>query len=135
MRVCVLTYCNTCKWPPCSSPPLFCFTSLPEGLAASSEHFTVRPMKRVLASRPAGISSHGYGQCQLGGAAGLNPGYQSGHSCAEACRGAAPAVGDPARLLLCPLGKVSKSDRQCLNVFHSMYIQCVFASSTTLYKT
>lgn len=69
------------------------------------EHFTSRAMKLVLVSCPAGISSHGYGQCQLSGAAGLNSGYQSGHSCAKACRGAAPAVGNPARLLLCPLGK------------------------------
>lgn len=73
---------------PWSSHSLFyshSHSSFPRGFAALSEHFTTRAMKRVLVSWPAGISSYGYGQCQLGGAAGLNSGYQSGHSCAEAC--------------------------------------------------
>ncbi|MED6264495.1 hypothetical protein CHARACLAT_015563 [Characodon lateralis] len=52
------------------------------------------------------ISSYGYGQCQFSGAAGLNPSYQPGHSCAEACRGAASAVGDAARLLFSSSGEL-----------------------------
>lgn len=86
-------------------------------------------MERALVSWPAGISSHGYGQCQLGGAAGFNSGYQSGHSCAEACRGAAPAVGNPARLLLCPPGKLLKYD-MISELFHSMpnsVVVCFFS--------
>lgn len=53
----------------------------------------------------ADISSYGYWRCQFSGAAGLNPSYQSGHGSAEACGGAAPTVGDAARLLLCPSGE------------------------------
>lgn len=58
-----------------------------------------------LSHSPADISSYGYGQCQFSGAAGLNASHQSGHSCAEACGGAASPVGDPARLLLGPSGE------------------------------
>lgn len=66
---------------------------------------SVSPSLPPLLCFPADISSYGYGQCQFSGAAGLNPSYQSGHSCAQACGGAAPAVGDPARLLLSPSGE------------------------------
>lgn len=66
---------------------------------------SVSPSLPPLLCFPSDISSYGYGQCQFSGAAGLNPSYQSGHSCAQACGGAAPAVGDPARLLLSPSGE------------------------------
>lgn len=59
----------------------------------------------VLWCSPAGISSYGHGWCKFSGAAGLNPSYQSGHRCAEARGGAAPAVGDAAGLLFCPSGE------------------------------
>lgn len=65
------------------------------------------------------ISCHGYRQCQFSGAAGLNPGYQSGHSCAEARRGAASAVGDSVGLLLGPSGKAG-NDR---NINHSQNLR------------
>ncbi len=41
---------------------------------------------------------NGHPERQLSGAAGFDPGHQSGHSCAEACRGAASPMGDPAWL-------------------------------------
>lgn len=52
------------------------------------------------------ISKYGYGECQFSGATGLNSGDQSGHSCAQTCRGAASTVGDSAWILLRSSGKM-----------------------------
>lgn len=49
--------------------------------------------------------TNGHPERQLGGAAGFDPGHQSGHSCAQACRGAASPMGDPAWLLLSAAGE------------------------------
>lgn len=95
-----------------------------EGFGSSPEHFRETCVCFLLStsSPPADISSYGYGQCQLSGAAGLNSGYQSGHSCAKACRGAAPTVGNPARLLLRPPGKECLTTRYLKPFLNVQYV-------------
>lgn len=85
---------------------VFFFSAQPElFITRSMKIFSRLSLPLPLLYSLADISSYGYGWCQFSGAAGLNPSYQSGHSCAEACGGAAPTVGNPARLLLCSSGE------------------------------
>lgn len=110
LSVDVLLYCFSLRWNYFKGFRFFSF--LPQLSQNFSQHeqwnsslVCLFLLPHPLTYSPADISSYGCGRCQFSGAAGIDPSYQSGHICAEACGGAAPTVGDPARLLLCPSGE------------------------------